>query len=278
MAGAAPAGAEDSHPGGLPDTCPEVLGGSPTDDLEKHTEPSDGSDVRGGDVVTVTLRWDPESFDGPLLHKVLDCVTVSGEFAAELSGQERDTPNDGSFEWQFTVPAGLPVGARICDRGFVSGPGSADDFERQKSNDVCFTVAPPAASDNDSASPAAPPQTVVANPPPVHPTAPPASTPTGPPPGSTTDSTTPPAPRTPVTTFPTPAPEPTGTATPGADQPPPVSVLASPPLTPVSPPVQSDATLPSTGASPTPLVMAGMVLCAGGAGIMAGAGRRRRVA
>ena len=133
-----PAGAAQSHPGGVTDTCPEILAGAPTGGVEKVTEPADGSEVRPGDVVSVTLRWDTTTFTGPVLHKALDCVSVDGTPADELSAQERDTANDGTFETHFTVPD-LPDGARLCDRGFVSGP-AGDDFGREKSNDVCFIV------------------------------------------------------------------------------------------------------------------------------------------
>lgn len=281
--GAGLAWAEDSHPGGLPETCPEVLSGSPSGDLEKRTDPSDGSDVRGGDVITVILRWDPESFDGPVLHKVLDCVTVDGEIAADLSGQQRDAPNDGVFEWRFTVPADVPLGARICDRGFVSGPGPGGSFEREKSNDVCLTVVPPGASENDSPAPAAPPQSAKEELPPLTATAPTGSVPTesAPPgsaePGPTPGPATPPAPGTPEPIPPTAGPRPPGGGAPGADEPsPPTAVLASPPSAPLSPEVQFDTALPTTGATAIPLVLAGMTVCAGGGCIMAGARRRRR--
>ncbi len=134
-----PAGAAQSHPGGVTDTCPEVLAGAPTGGIEKVTRPTDGSEVRGGDVVSVTLRWDTTTFTGPVLHKALDCVTIDGAPADELSTQERDTPNDGIFEFEFTVPGDLPDGTRLCDRGFVSGP-AGEGFDRQKSNGVCFVV------------------------------------------------------------------------------------------------------------------------------------------
>jgi hypothetical protein len=38
------------------------------------------------------------------------------------------------------VPGDLADGTRLCDRGFVSGPGHDNGFNREKSNDVCFTV------------------------------------------------------------------------------------------------------------------------------------------
>ena len=135
-----PAEASPSHPGGLADTCPEVLTGAPSGGLEKVTDPPDGSEIRRGTVVVVTLRWDRAAFDGTVLHKALDCVTVDGAPAERLGVQERDTANDGTFEARFTVPDDLADGTRLCDRGFVSGPGPANTFERLKSNDVCFTV------------------------------------------------------------------------------------------------------------------------------------------
>lgn len=134
-----PAGAELSH-SGVSDTCPEVLAGSPTGGVRKVTVPVDGSDVRRGDVVAVTLRWDTNTFTSPVLHKALDCVTIDGALVDRLSSQERDTANDGRFETQFTVPGDLADGTRLCDRGFVSGPGGDNGFVREKSNDVCFTV------------------------------------------------------------------------------------------------------------------------------------------
>jgi hypothetical protein len=278
LAGTGPAGAQTSHPGGVPDTCPEVLAGTPTNDLEMRTTPSAG-DVRGGEIITVTLRWSPESFDRLAVHKVLDCVTVNGGLVPELSKQERDAPNNGAFDWHFTVPAQTPVGTRICDRGFVSGPGPGNGFEREKSNDTCLTVAPPAASDNGAPSQAAPPSAEGRGPVPnaASPSGPasnaasPGPTPTeaGSPPSA--DSTTPPSAPTPDTISITPAPSPA--ATPGVHPSPTVDSYPSAALT---PDVQAATALPATGASPTPLVLAGMVLCVGGACRMTGVRRQRR--
>lgn len=261
LPGAGAAWAESSHPGGLPDTCPEVLSGAPTRDLKMGTVPSAGSGVRGGDVITVTLRWNPETFGGPAVHKVLDCVTVNGDFAPELSLQERDAPNDGRFERHLTVPAHVPVGARICDRGFVSGGGSGTSFEREKSNDTCFTVVPTAPT---ASAPSG--------------SAPTDAVPTGSGPdetgaGTGPESITPAAPRTPeaISTIPGPT-----AAVPAGARPSPVDVLASPPSAPGSPEVHSAAALPTTGSTPTPLVLAGMALCVGGACLMTGVRRQKR--
>lgn len=141
VSGPAPgAGATPSHPGGVVDTCPEVLGGAPTGGLQKSTTPPAGSDVRRGTVVDVTLRWDSALFAGSHLHKALDCVTVDGHGADDLGVQQRDAANDGEFTTRLTVPGGLADGVQLCDRGFVSGPGRTGGFAREKSNDVCFTV------------------------------------------------------------------------------------------------------------------------------------------
>ena len=134
------AGATPSHPGGVPDTCPEVLAGTPTGGLQKLTVPVAGSAVARGEVITVTLRWDPAIFAGSLLHKALDCVTVDGDAADGLSIQQRDVTNTGEFTTTTTVPDGLAEGARLCDRGFVSGATPGGGFAREKSNDVCFIV------------------------------------------------------------------------------------------------------------------------------------------
>lgn len=137
---AASVGASGSHPGGVPQTCPEILSGPPTGGVEKETSPPEGSVVVAGDVVEVTLRWAPGDFDGAELHKALDCVTVDGTLAESLSVEEKPTGNDGVFTHRYAIPEGLPAGAAVCDRGFVSGPGSGGGFDREKSNDVCFEV------------------------------------------------------------------------------------------------------------------------------------------
>jgi LPXTG-motif cell wall-anchored protein len=129
--------------------------------------------VHGGDVIKVRLRWDESHFDGPTLHKALDCVTVDGDLAPDLSVEERDTANDGEFEHSYTVPKGLPEGTRVCDRGFISGPGrDKDKFYRKKSNVVCFPVAGPTAGESGP-SPAPPPSAPTPPPPVEQPPAPP---------------------------------------------------------------------------------------------------------
>jgi hypothetical protein len=172
---AAPAGATASHPGGIVDTCPEILRGRPTGNLEKATLPADGSTVRAGQQVAVTLRWDQGDFSGVQLHKALDCVTVNGELSEALSVLSRDLANDGTFEHSFVVPADLKPGSRLCDRGFVSGTGVVGDFDGHKSNDVCFDVAAPSQGPPGSTPVATPATTSGPTPPPITGSGPPAS-------------------------------------------------------------------------------------------------------
>lgn len=142
-----------SHPGGVPDTCEDVLSGAPGK-LTKDSDPPDGAIVRAGQDVTITLRWEPGRFVGGRLHKALDCVTVDGVLDAALSTQERDTANDGDFVHRYTIPAEAKPGTRVCDRGFVSGDSPDGGFEREKSNDVCLTV-------GDTQPASVPPPTVI---------------------------------------------------------------------------------------------------------------------
>jgi hypothetical protein len=139
---AAVAGAGGSHPAGVSEVCREILRGKSTGDLTKETEPADGSTVRPGDEITVKLVWDRQEFSGHSLHKVVDCVTIDGVFDAKASTMERPTENDGEFRTTHRVPEDADEGARLCERGFASGGGGKDNFERHKSNDVCFMVGP----------------------------------------------------------------------------------------------------------------------------------------
>lgn len=141
MAAVAAAAVPSSSP--MEDTCGEVLQGDPGPHARKETVPPDGAWVAPGDTVQVTIRWPADRFAGDALHKALDCVTVNGTLAPELSREERAPENDGRFEHGFVIPADLKVGTEICDRGMVSGPLPVGAFSRDKTNDVCFTIASP---------------------------------------------------------------------------------------------------------------------------------------
>jgi LPXTG-motif cell wall-anchored protein len=126
------------------DTCEEVLQGAPTGGGHKETDPPDGSSVAPGDEIKVTITWDPATLESPSVDKAFDCVAVDGRPVPELSAEERGRPNDGRFSTRFTVPADLPDGSQVCDRGFVGTVGAGGGFSRHKSNDVCLTVQRPA--------------------------------------------------------------------------------------------------------------------------------------
>lgn len=124
-------------------TCGEVLQGTPSGGARKETLPPGGSWVAPGDSIRVTITWPAEGFADDALHKVLDCVTVNGQQAPELSREERKPGNDGLFEHGFAIPTDLKVGTEVCDRGMVSGRSADGPFRREKTNDVCLTVAGP---------------------------------------------------------------------------------------------------------------------------------------
>ena len=125
------------------ETCEEVGQGEPTGKLHKTTVPPDGSEVEPASPIEVTLEWDASALEGALLHKALDCVWVDGRLVPQLSVEQRNAPNDGRFLHRYVVPADLPAGSKVCDRGFVSGGMTGDTFSRHKSKEVCFTVKPP---------------------------------------------------------------------------------------------------------------------------------------
>ncbi|MDQ1517459.1 MAG: hypothetical protein QOE80_3289 [Actinomycetota bacterium] len=260
-ASAGPAGATASHPGGIVDTCPEILRGRPTGNLEKATLPADGSTVRAGQPVAVTLRWDQGDFSGAQLHKALDCVTVNGEVSEALSVQSRDPANDGTFEHSFVVPADLEPGSRLCDRGFVSGPGSVGDFAGHKSNDVCFDVAAPSEGPPGSTPVAAPDTTPGPTPPPVTGSRPPAA---------------PSSPEAPTPDIAAPVvPPDTAHSMPPA-QPVPTELRPEQPRIGVRPGVAGKPAIPATGRTEQPFLLAsGAALALGGLAV-AGSARRRQ--
>jgi len=138
------------------DTCEEVLQGAPTGGAHKETDPTGGSTVAPGDEIEVTITWDPATLESPSVDKAFDCVAVDGRPVAGLSSEERGRPNDGRFSTRFTVPADLPDGSKVCDRGFVGTAGPGGGFTRHKSNDVCLTVkrpAPPEESPEERSGP-----------------------------------------------------------------------------------------------------------------------------
>lgn len=111
--------------------------------LHKTTTPPPGTPVSPGDEILVDIVWNVHDWIGPDLHKAIDCVYIDGLLVEGLSGGERPTPNDGHFAFHYVVPLDAPIGAEICDQGFVSGPNGYDDYFREVSNVVCFPICPP---------------------------------------------------------------------------------------------------------------------------------------
>jgi hypothetical protein len=153
-------GAPDQPPAG---SLPSIYGCENSDlpgtapVLHKDTTPPPGTPVAPGQEITVDITWRVSDWVAPDLHKALDCVYINNRYVPELSGGERPTPNDGHFAYRYIVPAEVPPGSTICDRGFVSGPNGAEDYAREISNLVCFPVGPPPGPPAPSASPAPPP-------------------------------------------------------------------------------------------------------------------------
>jgi hypothetical protein len=133
-------------------TCERAMDESPTGELEKTMEPAAGSFVSPGQIVRVTLRWDPaERADGDL-HKIIDCVVVDGVLDAGLSVEERPTDNDGIFELELVVPD-LPAGTEVCDFGFLSDDEAGHGYVRSET--LCLTL-----GDQQAAAVTAPPADV----------------------------------------------------------------------------------------------------------------------
>lgn len=119
--------------------CGSLYRGSPPGSLRNATSHAADTGLRPGQTVGVTATWNTRDWSRDELHKVLHCLLVDGEVAYDQSGQEKPTPNDGTFTYAFTVPADA---RRICDRVRLSArPAPNEDLTVQKSNVVCFDVA-----------------------------------------------------------------------------------------------------------------------------------------
>ncbi len=137
-------------------TCSRVIRNPPLGGLDKTTVPAAGSAVTPGQQVLVTLRWDTGEWDGPYLHKTIDCVTVNGNRRPDSSVEEKPTLNDGVFETTVTIPDGLVEGDEVCDQGFLSGDASGGGFEQASSPPVCFTVQKVAVEEAPALTPSSP--------------------------------------------------------------------------------------------------------------------------
>jgi hypothetical protein len=131
------------------DTCRHELQRPPTaapgvGRAENVTSPGPGTAL-AGDVIDITISWDPADFDDTWIEKVLNCVSLDGQAVPELSDEERPAPNDGAFGRQLVVPEDIESGHLLCQQGFVYGNLSRGGYSLISSPRVCFTTeaAPP---------------------------------------------------------------------------------------------------------------------------------------
>src|SRR3712207_494977 len=73
---------------------------------ENVTSPGPGVAL-AGDVIDVTISWDPADFDDTWIQKVLNCVSIDGVPVPELTDEERPAPNDGAYNRELVVPANI---------------------------------------------------------------------------------------------------------------------------------------------------------------------------
>ncbi len=213
--------------------CSGLYHGNPPGSLAVTTSPAGGAVLHPGDSVDVSATWNTSDWPKPVLHKVLDCLTVDGKIDYGHSSQEKPTDNDGLYRYRFTVPVGAQ--RQVCDRVRLSGRlVDGGDLVVQKSNTVCFSVA--GVADR--------PGTVVEG---------------------TTQGAAPPAGGVPAPLQPADSPVDAVPAAAGAPAPAPA---ATPPAVEISPVVLSRPTLPRTGADVLPLVRLGtLLILAGGAAL-----------
>src|SRR5581483_8646161 len=120
--------------------CSGLYHGNPPGSLAVTTSPAGGAVLHPGDSVDVSATWNTSDWPKPVLHKVLDCLTVDGKIDYGHSSQEKPTDNDGLYRYRFTVPVGAQ--RQVCDRVRLSGRlVDGGDLVVQKSNTVCFSVA-----------------------------------------------------------------------------------------------------------------------------------------
>ena len=124
------------------DTCRHEFQRPPVGGVENVTSPGPGKALPG-DVIDITLSWDPADWNDTWVEKVLNCVSVDGTTVPELSDEERPAPNDGSYQRALDVPADIGAGHLLCEQGFVYGVLSRGGYSQTSSPRVCFTTEVP---------------------------------------------------------------------------------------------------------------------------------------
>jgi len=154
------------------DTCRHELQRPPTaapgvGRAENVTSPGPGT-AMAGDVIDISISWDPADFDDTWIEKVLNCVSIDGTAVPELSDEERPAPNDGAFDRELVVPKNVESGQLLCQQGFVYGNLSRGGYSLISSKRICFTTEaappppPPPPPPSTTTTTAAPPPIVTA--------------------------------------------------------------------------------------------------------------------
>ena len=117
---------------------------------------ADRAKVAPGQDITIRLTWDPEAWSGDQLDMALACVQVKGALDPDLSGQERPTANDGSFQYRLHVPDNIKPNCDICVQGFLAGMDDDGQPAQVGSNEQCFMSGPPATPETPATSPPTP--------------------------------------------------------------------------------------------------------------------------
>jgi LPXTG-motif cell wall-anchored protein len=149
------------------DTCRKEMQRPPIGGVENVTSPGPGTIV-AGDVVDISLAWDPADWTDTWVEKVLNCVSVDGVPVPELTDEERPAPNDGAFDRELAVPDDMESGHLLCQQGFVYGMFARGGYTLTSSPRVCFTT--------EAAPPPPPPTTTTTEPPTTTTTEPPTTT------------------------------------------------------------------------------------------------------
>src|SRR5688572_22321433 len=126
------------------DTCRKEMQRPPIGGVENVTSPGPGTIV-AGDVVDISLSWDPADWTDTWVEKVLNCVSIDGTPVPELTDEERPAPNDGAYGRELAVPDDIEGGHLLCQQGFVYGMFARGGYTLTSSPRVCFTTeaAPP---------------------------------------------------------------------------------------------------------------------------------------
>jgi hypothetical protein len=118
---------------------------------------ADGANVAPGQDITIRLTWDPNAWSGDQLDMALSCVQVKGALDPDLSGQERPSANDGTFEYRLHVPDNIKPNCDICVQGFLAGTDADGQPAEVGSNEQCFMSGPPAPPETPETTAPAPP-------------------------------------------------------------------------------------------------------------------------